>query len=99
MDLLVLVIVLMLGAIVLVGVGERLSLPWPALMVVMATLVGLVPAWREVSLDPHLILPLFLPPLLYATAQRTSWSLLRGRWRAVVGLALVLTTMTIAAVA
>lgn len=99
MDLLVLVITLMLGAIVLVGVGEKLRLPWPALMVVMATLVGLVPAWREVSVDPHLILPLFLPPLLYATAQRTSWSLLRGRWRAVVGLALVLTTVTIAAVA
>ncbi|MEE6296542.1 cation:proton antiporter [Georgenia wangjunii] len=99
MDLLVLVIVLMLGSILLVGIGEKVRLPWPALMVLMATLVGLVPAWREVSVDPHLILPLFLPPLLYATAQRTSWALLRGRWRAVVGLAFLLTAVTISAVA
>ncbi|TQM96156.1 sodium/proton antiporter (CPA1 family) [Ornithinimicrobium humiphilum] len=99
MDVLGLLIALMLGTIAMVSVGERLRLPWPALMVLLAMLVGLVPAWREISIDPHLILPLFLPPLLYATAQRTSWALFRHRWRAVVGLALILTAVTIATVA
>ncbi|ROR72828.1 cation:proton antiporter [Bogoriella caseilytica] len=99
MELLILVIVLMFGAVMLVSIGEKLRLPWPALMVVLATAVGFVPAWREISVDPHLILPLFLPPLLFATAQRTSWAMFRLRWRAVVVLALLLTSLTIAAVA
>src|SRR6185437_1112663 len=43
--------------------------------------------------------PLFLPPLLFATAQRTSWSLFRARWRAIVGLAIALVAVTITAVA
>jgi NhaP-type Na+/H+ or K+/H+ antiporter len=79
---LVLIVGLMLAAVLLVGVGDRLRLPWPALMVVLGVVVALVPGLPEAFvLDPDLILPLFLPPLLFATAQRTSWSLFRARWR------------------
>jgi Na+/H+ antiporter len=99
MDTLLLVVALTVITVLLVGIGHRVRLPWPALMVVVAAGVAFIPAVSEVSIDPHLILPLFLPPLLFATAQRTSWSLFRARWRAVVGLAVALVAVTIAAVA
>ncbi|MFC5288103.1 Na+/H+ antiporter [Actinokineospora guangxiensis] len=90
---------LMLGAVVLVGVGDRLRLPWPALMVLLGGAVALVPLPHGVHVDPELILPLFLPPLLYATAQRTSWALFRARWRAILAFAVALVVATVAATA
>src|SRR4051794_21516023 len=81
----------MLAAVVLVGVGDRLRLPWPALMVVLGLAVAFAPGLPDTfALDPDLILPLFLPPLLFATAQRTSWALFRSRWRSIAFLAVAL---------
>lgn len=100
MDILVLAVGLMLAAVLLVGVGERLRLPWPALMVVLGVVVAFVPGLPDrFEIDPDEILPLFLPPLLYAAAQRTSWSLFRARWRSIALLAIALVAVTIAAVA
>ncbi len=96
MSLLLLVVAVMAASVVVVGVGDRLSLPWPALMVVLGAGVAFIPGVDALSVDPELILPLFLPPLLYATARRTSWAMFRSRWRSVVGLALALTAVTIA---
>jgi monovalent cation/hydrogen antiporter len=99
-EILVLVVGLMLAAVLLVGVGDRLALPWPALMVVLGLVVAFVPGLPDrFDLDPDLILPLFLPPLLFATAQRTSWALFRARWRAIALLAVALVVVTVAAVA
>jgi CPA1 family monovalent cation:H+ antiporter len=70
---LVLVVGLMLAAVLLVGAGDRLRLPWPALMLLLGVGVAFVPGLPDrFDLEPELILPLFLPPLLFATAQRTS---------------------------
>ena len=100
MENLLLIVGLMLGAVLLVGVGDRLRLPWPALMVLLGVAVAFVPGLPdEFDLDPDLILPLFLPPLLFATAQRTSWSLFRSRWRSIAALAVALVVVTVTAVA
>jgi monovalent cation/hydrogen antiporter len=97
---LVLVVGLMLASVVLVGLGDRVRLPWPALMVLLGVAVAVVPGLPDgFEIDPHLILPLFLPPLLFATAQRTSWSLFRARWRSIALLAVALVAATVAAVA
>jgi monovalent cation/hydrogen antiporter len=96
---LVLVVGLMLAAVLLVGVGDRLRLPWPALML-LGVGVAFVPGLPDrFDLEPELILPLFLPPLLFATAQRTSWALFRARWRSIAFLAVALVVATVAAVA
>jgi Na+/H+ antiporter len=96
---LLLIVGLMLGAVLLVGVGDRLRLPWPALMVVLGALVAVTPGLPDsFALDPDLILPLFLPPLLFAAAQRTSWSLFRARWRSIALLAIALVMVTIVVV-
>ncbi len=100
MQILLLVVGLMLAAVLLVGVGDRLRLPWPALMVVLGLAVAFVPGLPDrFELEPDLILPLFLPPLLFASAQRTSWALFRARWRSIALLAVALVAVTIMAVA
>jgi monovalent cation/hydrogen antiporter len=99
-EVLLLVVGLMLAAVVLVGVGDRLHLPWPALMVVLGVAVAFAPGLPDTfDLDPELILPLFLPPLLFATAQRTSWAVFRARWRTIAFLAVALVAATVAVVA
>jgi monovalent cation/hydrogen antiporter len=97
---LALVVGLMLAAVLLVGVGDRLRLPWPALMLLLGIGVAFAPGLPDrFDLEPELILPLFLPPLLFATAQRTSWALFRARWRSIAFLAVALVVATVAAVA
>lgn len=100
-EFLLLVVGLMLAAVVLVGVGDRLGLPWPALMVVLGVAVTFAGGdlVNNLQLDPDLILPLFLPPLLFATAQRTSWAMFRVRWRSIASLAVALVVVTVVAVA
>ena len=100
MEILLLLVAFMLAAVLLVGVGDRLRLPWPALMVILGVGVAFTPGLTDVAaFDSDLILPLFLPPLLYATAQRTSWAMFRARWRTIAFLAVALVAVTVAVVA
>ncbi|MET1036596.1 MAG: sodium:proton antiporter, partial [Arthrobacter sp.] len=99
MEFLILLVGLLLGTVLLAGIGERIRLPYPVLMLVFSALVAFLPFIPEVHIDPELILPLFLPPLLYAAAQRSSWSVFRLRWRSLVLLAVALIVVTVAVVA
>lgn len=96
---LALIIGLLLATVIAVGAGDRLKLPYPVLMVLIALGVAFIPGIPHLDLPPELILPLFLPPLLYATAKKTSWSVFRIRWRSVVLLAIGLVVVTVALVA
>jgi Na+/H+ antiporter len=96
---LALVIGMLAITVVCVALGERLHLPYPILMMIAMGAVACIPGLEHLKIDPHLILPLFLPPLLFATAQRTSWSVFRYRWRTLLVLAVGLTAVTAFAVA
>jgi monovalent cation/hydrogen antiporter len=89
---------LMLGTVLLVGVGERINRPYPVLVLLLGAGLALIPDVPMLRIDPNLILPLFLPPLIFATAQRTSWRVLWDRRRSVFGLAGVLVVVTVVAV-
>ncbi|WP_347042753.1 cation:proton antiporter [Brachybacterium nesterenkovii] len=82
-----------------VAIGERFHLPYPILMLVLSAAVAFIPGFPQLTVDPDIILPLFLPPLLFATAQHTSWGVFRQRWRTLVVMALGLTALTAFAVA
>lgn len=84
---------------VVVGMGQKLRLPWPALMVIIGIAGAFIPTFAEITIEPDLILPLFLPPLLFAAAQKTSWALFAIRWRTILGMAVALVGVTVAAVA
>jgi monovalent cation/hydrogen antiporter len=90
---------MMLATVLLVGVGERISRPYPVLVLLVGVVLALLPGIPRLHINPNLILPLFLPPLIFAAAQRTSWRKLWELRRSIVALALVLVLVTIAAVA
>ncbi|MEV0009647.1 Na+/H+ antiporter [Streptomyces sp. NPDC051840] len=99
MDQMALLLLLLLGAVVSVPLGERLGLPAPVLM----TLAGIGMAFAsfvpDVDIPPEIILPALLPPLLYASVQRTSWRQFAANKRPIFLLAVALVFVTTAAVA
>ncbi|MEV4918022.1 Na+/H+ antiporter [Streptomyces tirandamycinicus] len=99
MDQLALLFVLLLGAVVTVPLGERLGLPAPVLMTLLGAVLALLPFVPNVSIPPELILPLLLPPLLYAAVQRTSWRQFTANIRPILLLAVALVFVTSTAVA
>ena len=58
-----------------------------------------IPGFPDLRISPELILPLFLPPLLFATAYKSSWSVFRIRWHTIVLLAVALVAVSTAMVA
>lgn len=99
MDQLALMFVLLLGAVVMVPVGDRLGLPSPVLMTLAGAVLALLPFVPNVEVPPEYILPLVLPPLLYAAVQRTSWRQFTANIRPIFLLAVALVFATTAAVA
>ncbi|WP_338676153.1 Na+/H+ antiporter [Streptomyces sp. SCSIO 30461] len=99
MDQLALLFVLLLGAVVTVPLGERLGLPAPVLMTLFGVVFALLPFVPNIALPPEYILPLLLPPLLYAAVQRTSWRQFTANIRPILLLAVALVFVTTAAVA
>ncbi len=79
-----------------VAVGERIDLPWPALLTIVTAGAFLIPAIPELEIPSELILPVFLPPLLWALARRTSWPVIRGQLSTIVSLSVLLVFATIA---
>ncbi|WP_043263936.1 Na+/H+ antiporter [Streptomyces sp. CT34] len=99
MDQLALIFVLLLGAVVMVPVGDRLGLPSPVLMTLGGAVLALLPFVPNVQVPPEFILPIVLPPLLYAAVQRTSWRQFTANIRPIFLLAVLLVFATTAAVA
>ncbi|MGR6969883.1 Na+/H+ antiporter [Streptomyces cynarae] len=102
MDQLALFLLLLLGAVVSVPVGDRLRLPAPVLMTLLGIVLALLDFVPNVNIPPGLILPALLPPLLYAAVRRTSWRQFAANKRPIFLLAVALvfvTTVCVAAVA
>ena len=63
---------IVLGLLVAVAalsvIAQFVRIPYPILMVVGGLGLGLIPGAPEVTLDPEVVLVVFLPPLLYVGA-------------------------------
>ncbi|MFI8893093.1 Na+/H+ antiporter [Streptomyces paradoxus] len=99
MDQLALLFVLLLGAVISVPVGDRFKVPAPVLMTLLGIILALLPFVPNVEIAPDLILPLLLPPLLYAAVRRTSWRQFTANRRPIFLLAVALVFVTMACVA
>ncbi|MFI6394006.1 Na+/H+ antiporter [Nonomuraea sp. NPDC050540] len=95
----VLLMLVLLGALVTVPLGDRLGLPAPVLMTLYGIVLAVLPFVPNVDIPPELVLPALLPPLLYAAASRTSWRQFAANWRPIFLLAVALVFVTTAAVA
>ncbi len=71
--LLELVLALLAAAVLLSVIAGRLGLPPATAMVIGGMALALAPGVPSLDLDPNLIMVLFLPPLLLASAYFTAW--------------------------
>jgi len=102
MEQLALLFLLMLAALIAVPVAERIGVPSPILMTLTGTGLAMLPFIPGIEVPPELILPLVLPPLIYAAIRRTSWRQFTTNWKPITLLAVALifvTTTVVAALA
>ena len=93
---------LLVAIVALATLATRLRLPYAVLLVLGGLLLGFVPGLPTITLNPELILVLFLPPLIYSSAWLTPWREFRASLRPILQLSLglvLVTTLVIAVVA
>lgn len=85
--------------VALSAIADKVKFPFPILLVITGTIVGVIPGFPLLILDPEVVFLLFLPPLLYDAASHTSWHDFRAEILAISTLAITLvffTTITVA---
>jgi CPA1 family monovalent cation:H+ antiporter len=92
------VVTLVIGVIVVSAGARRWHLPAPILLVVAGVLVCFIPGVPVIRLEPELVLVVVLPPLLYATAIRSSLIDIKRNARAIGSLAIGLVLATVVGV-
>ncbi|MFC7882422.1 Na+/H+ antiporter [Streptomyces sp. NPDC057376] len=76
-------LLLVAGSAAIAAAGRRLPVPAPLLLVAVGLAVSYVPGVPDYTLDPHIVLPLLLPPLLHTAATDSSYLDLRAQLRPV----------------
>ena len=98
MDLLEIVLFLLLCAVTLGWLARRLNFPYPIALVIGGAALGFLPELPLFPFDPHFILVLVLPPILYQAALLTSWRDFKANIRPISLLAVGLVIATTLAV-
>ena len=87
-------LVVLVGAVLLSALARRYNLSSPLTLVVAGLIVGLIPGIPQIMLDPHLVLFVILPPLLWTAGLETSYVDLRKNIAAIGWLAVGLPIAT-----
>ena len=75
--------------------ARRIGLPPPVLIAAAGIAWAMLPGLAPPEFDPHVVLAIFLPPLLYAEAWSASWHDFRRWMRPILSLAVGLVAVTI----
>lgn len=94
-------LVVLLGLLLLVGalIGEHTPAPTPLIWIGLGVAAGFVPGANSLSLQPDIVLPIFLPALLYWESLNTSLREIRANFTGIALLAVGLVVATAAVVA
>jgi monovalent cation/hydrogen antiporter len=87
-------IILIFLAIVLVGIAQKLRVPYPIALVLGGTAIGFIPGLKVISFDPNLVLVIVLPPILFYAGFSISFREFKRSWREIFSLALGLVILT-----
>jgi monovalent cation/hydrogen antiporter len=98
-SLVALILLLFAATAALRALADRTGVPLPTLLVLGGLALALIPGLPQLTLDPETIFLIFIPPLLFWTAIRTSLRDLKRNLRPIVLLALWLVLLTMAVVA
>ncbi|WP_374775753.1 Na+/H+ antiporter [Streptomyces sp. NBC_01310] len=74
-------VALVAGSAAVAGLARRTPVPAPLLLVAAGLMAAYAPGVPEYALDPHIVLPLLLPPLLHTAAVDSSYLDLRANIR------------------
>jgi Na+/H+ antiporter len=99
MDTLTAVVAILLVIAILFEVARRVGVPYPTLFVLGGLGLAFVPGLPRISLEPELILLVFLPPLLFSAAVATPIRDLRANIAPLVRLSIGLVVFTMVVVA
>lgn len=88
------VIFVMTILIVLSAFADKIKLPYPILLVVAGLVIGFVPVLPDLELNPDIVFLVFLPPLLFDAASKTSWHDFKKEIRPISTLAITLVFFT-----
>ncbi|MFC6597749.1 Na+/H+ antiporter [Kitasatospora paranensis] len=94
-----LLFLVLLASVVTMPLARRIHVPQPVLMTLLGLVMALVPQIPNVTVDPDLILPLVLPPLIFAVARRSSVRHFRANITSILLLAVALVVVTTTVVA
>ncbi|MDB5246921.1 MAG: Na+/H+ antiporter [Segetibacter sp.] len=93
------VIFLLTILITLSAFADKIKLPYPILLVVVGLIIGFVPFLPDLEMNPDIVFLIFLPPLLYDAASKTSWHDFKKEIRPISTLAITLVFCTTVSVA
>src|SRR3954454_20134161 len=90
---------MLVAVIVLATLARRVSIPYPIVLVLGGLAIGFIPGAPDVTLNPEVVLVLFLPPLLYSAAFFADLQAMRRAARVITLNAVGLVLFTMCAVA
>jgi len=94
-----LIVALLLASTALAGLARAINVHYAIVLVLGGLVVGLVSGSSAPRVDPHIVLFVFLPPLIYAASFASSTQDLRAHARPIALLAVGLVLVTMGAVA
>ena len=94
MDNLPTIFFLLFSAILVVGGAQKFHLPYPIALVIGGAALGFIPGLHTIDFNPHVLLTLILPPILYYAAFGIAFREFQKNWRAIFSLALGLVVAT-----
>src|SRR5919206_4427974 len=81
------------------ALARQLAIPYPIVLVAGGALLGFIPGLPDVTLNPDVVLVVFLPPLLHASSIFADFGFLRANLRGMTLSAVGLVLATMCAVA
>lgn len=81
------------------AIAERINVPYPLVLVIAGLIVGFTPGIPDWHPSSETVLPLFLPPILFAAARLVSWEDIKSNFGSIISLAIILVLLTAIAVA
>lgn len=88
MDSLQTLFVLVFAAVLLIGIAQRLRIPYPIVLVVAGAIIGFIPGLEVINFDSNTLLLIVLPPILYYAAFGIPFREFKKNWKSIFSLAL-----------
>ena len=88
-------LLLLLFIAVFAGAARRIRVPYPILLTIVGGILGILPIFPSIALEPNLVFFVFLPPLLFAAGWQLSWREFQANFSRILRLAVGLVTFTI----